>query len=147
MKDKSPKQATVVEKFWDAFKACAADNRIRPDRSLFYVKWAQTFVDFLPGKRLRERSRKDIEDFLADLIARPGIVEWRARRHPLHESLVQKAVKEAASRAGITKRVSCHTSRHSGVYPATGGTTHLLEAGYDIRTVQELWDMRMSPPP
>jgi site-specific recombinase XerD len=35
-------------------------------------------------------------------------------------------------------KVSCHTLRRSGVYPATGGTTHLLGAGYDIRTVQEL---------
>jgi len=53
------------------------------------------------------------------------------RRHHLHENLVQKAVKEAAARAGITRRVSCHTLRHSFA-------THLLEARYDIRTVQEL---------
>lgn len=53
------------------------------------------------------------------------------RRHHIHENLVQKAVKEAAARAGITRRVSCHTLRHSFA-------THLLEARYDIRTVQEL---------
>lgn len=53
------------------------------------------------------------------------------RRHHLSESAVQKAVKEAILRAGITKRGSCHTLRHSFA-------THLLEAGYDIRTVQEL---------
>ena len=52
--------------------------------------------------------------------------------------MVQKAVKEAAAQAAINKKVSCHTLRHSGVYPAKGGTTHLLEVRYDIRTVQEL---------
>ncbi len=52
-------------------------------------------------------------------------------RHHLDESLLQKAVKEAAARAGLTKRCTCHTLRHCFA-------THLLEGGYDIRTVQEL---------
>lgn len=53
------------------------------------------------------------------------------RRHHLHESSLQKAVQRAANACGITKRVGCHTLRHSFA-------THLLEANYDIRTVQEL---------
>ena len=53
------------------------------------------------------------------------------RRHHAHESGLQRAVKAAASEAGITKRVSPHTLRHSFA-------THLLEAGQDIRTLQEL---------
>jgi len=55
----------------------------------------------------------------------------KRRRHHVHENGLQKLVKRAAQRVGISKKVNCHSLRHSFA-------SHLLESGYDIRTVQEL---------
>ena len=75
-------------------------------------EWSWQYV--FPAERLSEDPRSGI-----------------TRRHHLHESGLHRAIKQAVQKTGIPKRVSCHTFRHSFA-------THLLQNGYDIRTVQEL---------
>jgi len=91
-----------------------------------YIHWIKRFILFHNKRHPLEMGLPEIEAFLTYLA-----VKEIMRRHHLDESGLQKAVREAARRAGLTKPVGPHTFRHSLA-------THLLENGYDIRTVQEL---------
>src|SRR4030066_632995 len=102
--------------FWEASRGCAEENRVQPDRSPFYVKWAKDFANFLTEKPLQDRSRKDIEAFLADLGKRRGIADWQVRQAEhalriLYEIFLRGYVPErhtgmAAAEAAINKKVS-----------------------------------------
>lgn len=80
MNEVNPNQLTPAQKFWNAFQTCVEENRVQNDRSIYYVRWAQAFARFLPGKRLRDRSREDMEAFLSDLNKRPGVMEWQVKQ-------------------------------------------------------------------
>ncbi len=93
-------------------------------------EWGWQYV--FPGEH-RSRDPRGAEGSLGGppQAARAPATEQPERRHHLHETVVQRALRRAVLDVGISRRISCHTFRHSFA-------THLLEEGYDIRTLQEL---------
>lgn len=74
------KRLESIQRFWEAFRSCVEEHRVNPDRAHYYVRWAQAFVRFFPNRRLRDRTREDIEAFLTDLGSRPGTVDWQVKQ-------------------------------------------------------------------
>ncbi len=116
-----------------------------------YLQLIRRFLIFHNGTHPRGLAESDVNRFLTHLAVSENVAASASshyldrktrirRRHHLHESVIQKAVHQAAQRAGLSKRVTTHAFRHSFA-------THLLEDGYDIRTVQETLRTQGRPRP
>lgn len=132
------------------------DGKGKKDRiTIFPDRFKQPLKDHLV--QVKELYEKDLKEGFGEVYIWPSLArkyphaarEWiwqyvfpsdkfsvdprskKVRRHHIHENGLNRAIKDAAIRAGLTKQMSSHVMRHSFA-------THLLQSGYDIRTVQKL---------
>jgi len=106
--------------------------RIRLEENLLLEDFAGASMPEALERKLPNAAKEHAWQYIFP--SRKPAIDMRSgtlRQHYRHESFLQKAVKQAVLKSGIPKNASCHTFRHSFA-------THLLEDGYDIRTVQEL---------
>ena len=117
------KQSSKIKeekRFWEAYRGCAEENRVAPDRSRFYVKWVKEFISFMPEKRLKARSGEDIKAFLADLARRQDSVDWQIRQAEHALKILYEVFLPSYAPEGTT-RPAPETEKKKRITPKAGG--------------------------